>query len=82
MYFGVFWRISFGYTGIPLPPWLTLSLQYCQVCNSCIRMKFTLISLVLPHRSMVRLDINWARVLGLSPYIFNLLVVVSCFCFC
>ena len=23
-YFWVFWQIFFGYTGIPLPPWLTL----------------------------------------------------------
>lgn len=30
-------------------------------------------SLLLPHRSIVRLDIYWARVLGRSSYIFNLI---------
>ena len=39
-------------------------------------------SLVLPHRSTVRLDINWARVLGLYCHlIFLTLVVFSLFLF-
>ena len=27
--FWVFWRISFGYTGIQLPPWSTLDVEPC-----------------------------------------------------